>query len=107
MMWFWAYRRLRKGLDAPSDVSSTPDWAKLEALASGLTRPVWVKGDGLFSRLRNWLYRQKDEVEFIKLNWDGDDESLTAFLLGLEVALHYAAEEADFLEVTSRLEKRG
>ncbi|MBO5010078.1 MAG: hypothetical protein J6D20_05215 [Clostridia bacterium] len=104
--WFWAYRRLKKGLEAPENISSTPDWQKLDALASGLTRPVWLKGDGLFSRAKNWLNRQHDEVEFVKLNWQGDDEFTTAFLLGLEVAFGCALNELNYLERVSK-EKKG
>lgn len=104
--WFWAYRRLKKGLDAPEDVARTPDWQKLEALAIGLTTPVWHKGDGLFSRFKSWLIRQHEEAEFIKLNWNDDDEKTTAFLLGIEVALSCAINEMNYIERVSK-EKKG
>lgn len=104
--WFWAYRRLKKGLEAPGDVSRTPDWQKLEALAKGLTHPVWLKGDGLFSRAKSWLSRQQKEIAFIRLNWNDDDEKTTAFLLGLEVAFECAVNELNYLERASK-EKKG
>lgn len=104
--WFWAYRRLKGELEAPGDVSSTPDWQKFEALALGLTTPVRCKGDGLFSRFKNWLTRQHEEAEFIKLNWNDDNEKTTAFLLGIEVALSCAINEMNFIERDSK-EKKG
>lgn len=104
--WFWAYRRLKKGAEAPKNIRSDIEWQKIENLATALTRPVWLKGDGLFSRFRNWLLRQNNEVEFLKLNWSNDDEKMIAFLLGIETAFSCAINEMNYLERISK-EKRG
>lgn len=84
--YLWAWRRLKFRVDEapPKDGS---DYELLDALITAVLKPApKLNGDGRFSRLVNHLRAVRESAAIIKSGWRNEDEVLTAFLLGLEVA---------------------
>jgi hypothetical protein len=86
--WFWIYRALkqREELREMGDSLPRSDWEVIKSLLSGMFSPKVRKGDGCFSRVRNYVTEIRELLDFAKANIVNQDEALTAFLLGIEVA---------------------
>lgn len=83
--WFWAWRRLKYGESANDQPFSDRDKALVSALISAIMWDEIPRGDGKFSRLDNYIKGIRKECEWIKRNFTGRDEILTAFYMGVEV----------------------
>ena len=85
--WVWIYRAMKKREELREMGDSLPrsDWEVIKALVSGMFSPKIQKGDGRFSRVKNYVTRMRELLDFVKANIVNQDEALTAFFLGIEV----------------------
>lgn len=86
--WFWIYKaaKKREELREMGDSLPSSDWEVIKSLLSGMFNPKVHKGDGCFSRVKNYVAETRELLDFVKANLVNQDEALTAFLLGIEVA---------------------
>jgi len=85
--WFWIYKALKQREELrESSALPRSDWELLASLVSGMFNPKVHKGDGRFSRVKNYVAGTRELLDFAKANLVNQDEALTAFLLGIEVA---------------------
>jgi hypothetical protein len=86
--WVWIYRAMkrREELREMGDPLPRSDWEVIKSLLSMMFAPKIQKGDGCFSRVKNYVARMRELLDFVKANIVDQDEALTAFLLGIEVA---------------------
>ena len=84
---FWIYRALKQREEL-REAASLPrsDWEILASLVSGMFNPKVHKGDGRFSRVKNYVSGILELLDFVKANLVNREEALTTFLLGIEVA---------------------
>lgn len=82
--WFWAWRRLKMQEREELKYIDKTDAAFVSALISAIYSHKKVKGTGKFSRIENYVNGIREEVEWVRKNWHGDDECLTAFFAGVE-----------------------
>lgn len=92
--WFWAWRAL-KYKELP-ELREDHDEAIVHALIENSFTNALPRGDGKFSRLVAFVSSMHDNAALARANFVGNDETLTAFLLGYEVAF----------EVTERMAKK-
>lgn len=98
--WFWIWRRMKYGESANDTPRSDRDEALIAALVSAIMRDELPKGDGKFDRLANYIKSIREESAWIKRNFTGNDEILTAFLMGVDVTF-------EVLERTAERIKKG
>ena len=85
--WFWIYRALKQREELRVTASLPhSDWEIIASLVSGMFHPKVHKGDGRFSRVQNYVSGIRELLDFVKANLVNQDETLTTFLLGIEVA---------------------
>ena len=83
--WFWAWRRMKYGESVNDEPMSDRDMALVAALVSAIMSEDLPKGDGKFDRLSNYIKSIREESAWIKRNFTGRDEILTAFLMGVDI----------------------
>ena len=84
--WFWAWKRAKDRNEQRDVEFSDKDYALISALLDTLYFDEYPKGDGKFSRARNYVESVRTECAWVKRNWCGNDELLLAFLSGIDVA---------------------
>lgn len=82
--WFWAWRALKMKEREELKYIDKTDMAFISALISSICLKRIPKGDGKFSRIANYVHGIREEIEWCRRNWQGDDEVLTAFFMGVE-----------------------
>ena len=82
--WFWAWRALKMKEREELKYIGKDDMAFISALLSSICCAKIPKGDGKFSRIANYVHGIREEIEWCRKNWKGDDEVLTAFFMGVE-----------------------
>lgn len=98
--WFWAWLRLKQLTERGSAPFEDKDWTLTEALITAITSSASPSGDGKFSRLSNYIEKLSKAAEFCRQNWQGTDELLSAFILGVETVI-------ESLKITAEKIKRG
>ena len=93
--WFWAWRRMKYGVSETEGPRSDRDEALVAALVDAIVREDLPKGDGKFSRLVNYIASIREESEWIKRNFTGRDEILTAFVMGVDISFEILERVAD------------
>lgn len=97
--WFWAWRRLKYAEKEELTSFEDVDMAFISDLISVMCVKYIPRGDGKFSRLSNHIEGLQIEVNWCKDNWKGNDEVLTAFLMGVDATL------TELDRVAKRIEK--
>lgn len=82
--WFWAWRMLKMREREELKYIDQTDTAFMSGLLSSIYSKKLPKGDGKFSRIVNYVHGIREEIEWCRKNWHGDDELLTAFYMGIE-----------------------
>ena len=82
--WFWAWRALKMKEREELKYIDKTDMAFISALISSICLQKIPKGDGKFSRVANYVHGIREEIEWCRSNWQGNDEVLTAFFMGVE-----------------------
>lgn len=84
--WFWAWRRLKYGKSESEAPRTDRDEILVAFLLDAIMQDKPPKGDGKFSRLANYIKDIRHETEWIKRNFSGREEILTAFLMGIDIS---------------------
>lgn len=93
--WFWAWRRMKYGKSETEGPREDRDEAFVAALIDAIMQDVIPNGDGKFSRLANYIKGIRHESEWIKRNFTGRDEVLTAFIMGVDISFEILERVAD------------
>ena len=98
--YYWAWKRLNKRLtreevDTPADIA---DSELVEIMIDAVIPKYPSKGDGRFNRVVTYITNVCDTLEWLKRNWSGKDDILSAFMLGMEVSCQALRKEIKLID---------
>lgn len=107
--YFWAWRRLKYRTNefedsSPKDIN---DAKLVETIIASVVPKYVTKGDGRFNRVVNYISGVCETLEWLKKYWRDDDDTLTAFVLGIEVACQALYKEIKLIDQKSYEEPTG
>ena len=97
--YLWAWRRLRDRVDTYKDPAPRfPDAELVEAVIETVIPRYASKGTGRFDRVCTYIDGVCETLEWIKSYWQGSDEVLTAFMIGVEVSCQALKKEVKLID---------
>ena len=86
--WIWkSAMRKKEERERKDSVQTDVDYNLALALSRAALSDNKPSGDGRFSRIENYAKELRQEMEWVRRNWTGNDEELNSYLLGCDLVI--------------------